>query len=342
MNKTVKHRVNKMIFAVAGLVFFTCSGISYGINPDIPDKLPSPIKSKPDSAKVLTPRFVITGNLYKPDSVLLPMKNEGYFTSLFHNLGAQATAPLHFTAKQWAITGASIGITTALFSLDGKIDSWARVQKHEHPWIKATSPVITEFGNRYGIAFVGIFGTASALLGNEKGVQTTLLATQAMITSGVWVHLLKVATSRERPMGAYMYSHDLSGEWYGLFAEFDKKRARNKSGFAFDAFPSGHTALAFSIATVFASRYNDTRIVPILSYSLASMVGVTRLIEHEHWASDVFVGGLLGYICGKQVVDHFNATHHSLFGTSLSHHPKKTQISLIENGNQIGLRIKWN
>jgi hypothetical protein len=26
------------------------------------------------------------------------------------------------------------------------------------------------------------------------------------------------------------------------------------------------------------------------------------MIEHRHWASDVFFGGLIGYLCGKQVV----------------------------------------
>lgn len=44
--------------------------------------------------------------------------------------------------------------------------------------------------------------------------------------------------------------------------------------------------------------------MPYVMYSLAGIVAITRLIEHEHWASDVFVGGIIGYLCGRQVVAH--------------------------------------
>ena len=72
----------------------------------------------------------------------------------------------------------------------------------------------------------------------------------------------------------------------------------------FDAFPSGHTSTAFSIATVFAYQYADKPFVAPFAYTMASLVGITRLIEHDHWASDVFAGACIGYLCGKQVVKH--------------------------------------
>jgi len=70
---------------------------------------------------------------------------------------------------------------------------------------------------------------------------------------------------------------------------------------AFDAFPSGHTATAFSIATVFATQYKDIKAIPVICYSTATLVGISRLTEHEHWASDVFVGGIMGYLCGNKL-----------------------------------------
>ena len=39
---------------------------------------------------------------------------------------------------------------------------------------------------------------------------------------------------------------------------------------------------------------------------VAGIVGVTRLIEHEHWASDLISGAVIGYLCGKQVVGNEN------------------------------------
>ena len=73
-------------------------------------------------------------------------------------------------------------------------------------------------------------------------------------------------------------------------------------GSGYDAFPSGHTSMAFSIATVYAKMYDDYLAVPVIAYSAASLVGLSRLTEHAHWASDVFVGAVLGYCCGNQAV----------------------------------------
>ena len=282
-------------------------------------------------------------SFYKSDSIFSFHSAKGFVPSIVHDIGAQATAPLRFTAKEWIFTGAAVGITATLFSVDANIDDWARAQKEQHKWINNSSPVISEFGNRYGEYLVCAIGSLSALFKNQKGVQTSLLSAQAIITSAVWIQLIKTLTGRERPKGAYIYSLSGSGKWYGPFSRFDWKVASDKSSFAFDAFPSGHTALAFSVATVFATRYNDNKLVPILSYSAATLVGITRLTEHEHWASDVFVGAIIGFLCGKQVVEHFNETHPT-DNDNKTLQPiskKKTELTFIQNGNQIGLSVKW-
>jgi membrane-associated phospholipid phosphatase len=289
--------------------------------------------------EITDPKEIV--GFYRSDSVFSFRSEKGYFPSLLHNFGEQATAPFHFKAKEWMITGAALGITAALVYYDGDIDAWAKPIKENHEWINKSSPVITEFGNRYGVGIVGVIGTLSAAFNKQKGVQTSLLATQSMITSGAWVQLIKLLTSRERPKGAYLYSQTERGKCYHPFARFDKEVAFGKSNFAFDAFPSGHTALAFSIATVFAERYNNTRSVPVFCYSAATLIGVTRLIEHEHWASDVFAGALIGYICGKQVVKHFNNTHQNPASNPSSKPENLTELTFIQYGNQVGLSLKW-
>jgi membrane-associated phospholipid phosphatase len=52
---------------------------------------------------------------------------------------------------------------------------------------------------------------------------------------------------------------------------------------------------------VFAKQYNETPWIPIIAYSTATLVGITRLTEHTHWASDVLLGGAVGYACARQV-----------------------------------------
>jgi membrane-associated phospholipid phosphatase len=55
------------------------------------------------------------------------------------------------------------------------------------------------------------------------------------------------------------------------------------------------------LATVIASYYSDSKWIPAASYTMASLIGVSRIAAHEHWASDVFVGAVVGYTVGKLV-----------------------------------------
>ena len=62
------------------------------------------------------------------------------------------------------------------------------------------------------------------------------------------------------------------------------------------AFPSGHTILAFSVATVIARRYGrNHRWVPWVAYGMAGAIGFSRITLQSHFPSDVFLGAALGY-----------------------------------------------
>jgi membrane-associated phospholipid phosphatase len=280
-------------------------------------------------------------NFYSTDSIFSFHTPKGYFPSLFNDIIHQAEAPFHFTGKQWIIVGASAGITIALFQVDGEIDEWARVQKQDHEWVNKLSPAITRLGADIGIYSVLGFGLGSAVFKNQKGVQTSLLATQAVITSGIWARLIKILTGRERPLADYTNSKSESGHWYGPFAMIDQDLAVKKPASSFDSFPSGHTATAFSIATVFATQYKDIKVVPVISYSLATLVGISRLTEHEHWSSDVFVGALLGWACGKQVTSGFNRLHSDKTSSTHQKSKNKPELTIIENGSTVGLSVRF-
>ena len=282
-----------------------------------------------------------SASFYKTDSIFSFQSPKGYVPSLLSNFGEQITAPLRFNKKDWIITGAAVVMTIALIHFDNDIDKWATIQKQKHVWVNKSSPVITQFGSTYGISSVAVIGLISAAFKNQKGVQTSVLATQAWITSAVWVQLIKHFTGREDPSASYIYSKVPGGKWWGPFAQYDQDVTIYKSVSSFDAFPSGHTAAAFSIATVFATQYNNTAAIPIISYSMATLVGISRLTEHQHWASDVFVGGLIGYACGKQVVAHFNKIHQNPVNSLSSKSNIKTEFTFIQNGNQIGFSLKW-
>ena len=159
------------------------------------------------------------GNFFKTDSIFSFHSAKGYVPSLLFNLRADVKAPLHYKTRQWLIAGAAVGITTTLIFVDEDIDEWARTLKEKHNWINKTSPVITQFGGNAGVITLITAGLISAALKNEKGVQTCLLASQAVINSGIKGYIIKNITGRERPKGAYIYSQQDGGKWNGPFGK---------------------------------------------------------------------------------------------------------------------------
>ncbi len=243
---------------------------------------------------------------FKRDSVLSFHSPKGYFPSLIHNIGQQATFPLRMGGRQFVVLGSTTIISAALIKYDEQIDKQFRPVKEKNLLINNVSPEFTELGDYYGYMLLAGFGTYSIAFNNYKGFRTSLLASQAAITAGLWIRVGKVLTGRMRPGNTYDDPEFKSDHWFGPFSQFSKKYNLHRGAGAFDAFPSGHTGSIFAMATVIAKQYKEYKAVPVIMYSIAGFVGVSRMVEHHHWASDVFLGGVIGYFCGKQVVDNEN------------------------------------
>jgi membrane-associated phospholipid phosphatase len=77
-----------------------------------------------------------------------------------------------------------------------------------------------------------------------------------------------------------------------------------------ESFPSGHAAVAFSLATAI-NRESSWRGTPWITYPLATLVGWSRVHDQQHWASDVVAGAALGIWTAHKVEDVMNPTRHS-------------------------------
>jgi membrane-associated phospholipid phosphatase len=138
---------------------------------------------------------------------------------------------------------------------------------------------------------------------NKKMQTTTLLATQSYMTSAVIAALIKTISGRQRPSRVDPHSIEAEPTFHGPFF----RGGRNADGKRINtSFPSGHTTAAFSAATVYAMEYKDRPWVPILSYSAASLIGLSRITENKHWFTDAIVGAGLGYLTGRQVVNNYH------------------------------------
>lgn len=71
----------------------------------------------------------------------------------------------------------------------------------------------------------------------------------------------------------------------------------------FNSFPSGHTSLAFAYSTVMANEI-DNIFWKAGWYSLAGLVGYSRVHHNQHWLSDVLMGAAIGYFSGSFVNNH--------------------------------------
>lgn len=69
-------------------------------------------------------------------------------------------------------------------------------------------------------------------------------------------------------------------------------------GSAYNSFPSGHTAMAFTSATLLHLEYGGRYPwLSALGYASATAVGVGRILNNRHWIGDVVTGAALGYGC---------------------------------------------
>src|SRR5262245_13004402 len=68
------------------------------------------------------------------------------------------------------------------------------------------------------------------------------------------------------------------------------------------SFPSGPTSSAFAVATVVSHHYGLKS--SIAAYTLAGLVGVSRIDARKHYLSDVVAGATTGYIVARTVTRH--------------------------------------
>ncbi|MFQ5736208.1 MAG: phosphatase PAP2 family protein [Thermodesulfobacteriota bacterium] len=113
-------------------------------------------------------------------------------------------------------------------------------------------------------------------------------ALYAFAVSGIAAHLLKAAFERPRiPHGAGAVANLLANP---SFIDLSGR---------FNSFPSGHAAASFSVAYVLAKKYPS---LGFLFYTVAALVGASRIYLGSHYPTDVLFGALLGILAGYLIL----------------------------------------
>lgn len=227
---------------------------------------------------------------------------KSYFILLGSNLKQEFTKPFHMTKKDWRNFGIFTAGAAGLFLVDKPIQKAALKFRNRNTVVNDISKYVTNFGGLYeGYTLAGL-AAYGLIFKNKKIVTTTLLATQSYITAAALESVLKFLSGETRP-SYYGPDQVASPRFLGPFSKVQKDATGRTT---YSSFPSGHTTVAFAAATVFASEYRDKPVIPIIAYTAASLIGISRITENKHWATDVLAGAAVGFLAGKQVVNNYH------------------------------------
>jgi len=215
-------------------------------------------------------------------------------------------APFKWQAADWLKAGGVLVIGSSLYFLDEDIGTI--VKRNRSPLTHRVADAGNLIGNGwYTIPVVGVTWLGGYVFNSPKTKDTALLSVKSLLIADGITSALKYSTQRYRPN-----RHRGNAFWSS------KGFSRHK-----DSFPSGHTTLVWSIAPVIAEQYKETAWVPPLAYGIACVTGYSRIHDEKHWASDVFVGAVIGY-CTAQLVLHTTP-----------------RLSITPTSESIGVQVGW-
>jgi membrane-associated phospholipid phosphatase len=141
---------------------------------------------------------------------------------------------------------------------------------------------VSDFGNALGNGLY-VYPTllAAAVVGKVAGSRkvygVSSRALKSTLLAGASVIIIKSLIGRERPF--------VSDNAF----KFHPVNFKDKT----NSFPSGHTTVAFALATSFAREIRGTW-DDVFFYSLATTTAYARMHDNKHWLSDVVFGAGLG------------------------------------------------
>jgi membrane-associated phospholipid phosphatase len=247
---------------------------------------------------LLAPQLAFSQGAIKPAEKQYLKLNKEYLFSYLTDAKDVAIAPLRWNKNQWIGFAGFAGFTTLVYTQDGEIQQFFQ-RNHTGTKDNLNKYFFDPLGTWYLIPIFGsmyIYGLAAK---NPKAETAALVSGKAIIIAGTYSFVFKNIFQRKRP---YESDPPDAAWWGGPF-----------NGFNYNAFPSGHTTVVFAAATALSTYYNDKLWVGLTSYTLAAMVGISRMYGDAHWASDVVAGAMLGYSIGRLVANKQKKQKHFCF-----------------------------
>jgi len=207
-----------------------------------------------------------------------PSLEKHFFTNLLKDQYGIWTFPLRVRQKDlpWALPLA--GVTAAFFATD---EQTAHLVSNSSTALNVSHDV-SQAGTGYAV--VGAAGTiylVGRLTHNQRARETGILSFEALVNTGIVTQVFKTASQRGRPT-----QNDGEGEFFTHGSSFF----------------SGHSSSIWSLAAVLDDEYGRRhKWVRFGVFGLATAVSVSRFTGHNHYLSDIVLGGAVGYGIGHFV-----------------------------------------
>jgi membrane-associated phospholipid phosphatase len=208
-----------------------------------------------------------------PDGTVSHPNESKFFLHLAQDQKDIWTSPFHLqlTDAKWLVPMS--GIATGLFVTDPQSSYAMRLDNQHLLNVAADAGVASAAGMTAAVYFWG------HITHNERARETGVLATEAMINAIGVDYALKGISGRERPFESNFQNIFFHGG---------------------TSFPSDHAAVTWAFASVVAEEYPHP-LAEFGAYGLALGVSLARAASDQHFLSDVFIGGLLGYQVGRHI-----------------------------------------
>ena len=202
-----------------------------------------------------------------------------------------------FTWRDALLAGGFVGLTVGMFPLDKSTarefrDSTSQASRLFSSGSKAVQYVADPGSIVIGVGMYGVGRIAHWPTLEDVGLH----GTEAIIVGGTTTALLKGLVGRARPhvVGDTIVDSFVFGRGF-------------RRGNAYMSFPSGHATVAFAAAAAVTSEtqrvwpHHAWLVAPVM-YGGATLVGLSRIYNNAHWASDVALGAAIGTFSGIKVV----------------------------------------
>ncbi len=217
--------------------------------------------------------------------------NKPYFKSYITDTKDIILAPFHWNSIQIG-SCAGIILGAGILSLeDVKITDYFQ-RKRTNLTNNFSTYGVEPWGNgEYSMATMALFYLGGTIFKDDRSKKVAMLGLKTYILTGGAVEVPKFVFQRARPYQNGDNQYHFAGP---------------KIPVKYTSLPSGHTTSAYALATIVASEYKEKPLVGVAAYTIATMAGIARIHDYQHWASDVVLGAAFGYAMGKLIYNRNN------------------------------------